>query len=253
MPAFIYDDLLPTLTLSSSNVAGSLHLNNTKSDVKGLVYRSSSATTEIRASQTTDFTVGAVVLGFTNLTPTATVRVRIQSTPSGGATLYDSGTRVVGVIGASGHYPVYFPNPVTGQRILINIVNNGEAYFQMGRWLAGKLWRSELPPDLGMQKGIEDLSKTFRTESGDLHVSRAPKIPKLSFRIGYLSAEEMAITQNISEKSGVTETIFVSPFVASTDLAKQKRYELLGKFEKPELSVDSFWDGGDQAFSFVSL
>ena len=78
----IYDNAADRATLSSSATQGTLGVSNLLSDIKSKVCRSTGTSLSVSAVWSTPETIGGVAMPFTNLSPTATARVRLTGEAS---------------------------------------------------------------------------------------------------------------------------------------------------------------------------
>lgn len=75
----IADNAADRATLSASSTAGSLAVDNLKTDRKGAPWRALSTSARLGATWTTSALIGGMFLPFCNLSPTATVRTRVSN------------------------------------------------------------------------------------------------------------------------------------------------------------------------------
>ena len=101
----IYNNVADNSTLSASTTSSAAYtINNTKLEAKGVVYRSTNTLATINLSWSTVQDISAIVLPFTNLTSTATIRVRLYSDSAFATQILDTGVSLA----APGILPNYY-------------------------------------------------------------------------------------------------------------------------------------------------
>jgi hypothetical protein len=264
----IYQNLTDVSTLTASSVAGAgTPVTNLQKDTKSLVYRSQVSGTQAigvnfklvfpeQQIGGPDSGIG-IVLAFTNLTNTATIRVRgftgteptigTGTSPTVGVpgTLqFDSGVQTAAPYQATGfsnwnadsfyttlasttryterkvYARVWIPitTPVPCTSILIEVDDvNINQFIECSRLIVGKYWSPKYNTSYGMTAGTKDLSSSTRSEAGDLVSSVGYKFSTLSFDLKWLTKDDRAIVNKIVRTLGTQKAMFVSLFPNNSD------------------------------------
>lgn len=260
---------LSSTTITASSTGGSTSVSNLKSDTKSLVWRS---TTGTQASLIVDLgsakTVGAVILAFTNLTSSATIKIvgyNAPNTPSFTGALLSSvvsssfntgatsacpwnnlnlpswGTNPVNSsnysYGGGTHARVWIPvaQQISSRYIGIEIIDsaNTSGYIEVSRLIVGSYWSPTYNTGYGLSAGIKDLSEHVRTESGDLLTKRGPRIRTLNFDLQWLATTDRKELTKLLLGNGLPKPLFVSLFPDSTgtddDYQREGIHQIYGK------------------------
>lgn len=218
-------------TLTASNTAGSLIVNNLKTNVKSQVYRSTGTTTRITAAWAAPEQIACVALPFCNLTSTATIRV--QGT-LGGTTMVDTGVVLASAYAPFGMWNwgnqplgvnsfsytgaayarVWFTTTVV-DTLLIDIVDvdNTAGYVEFSRLVTGIYWSPEITASQdSVEVSAQDNGKQYRTEAGDLFTDVGTRNKSIKLNIEYMSAPDRSRFMRIVLQSGLTNPVFLSVF-----------------------------------------
>lgn len=264
----IYQNLTDISTLTASSVLGSgTSVANLQKDIKSYVYRSAvSGTTAIGANFKLVFPeqqIGGtnkgigIVLAFTNLSATATIRVRgftgTEPTIGSGTTptvttpgtlRFDSGVQIAAPYQTSGfsdwnndsfytttstttryterkvYARVWIPilTPVPCTSILIEIDDTSvNQYIEVSRLIVGKYWSPKYNTSYGLSALLKDTSTSVRSEAGDLISQLGQKYSGLSFDLRWLTKEDRAEFNKIIRLLGSQKPLFVSLFPDNAD------------------------------------
>jgi hypothetical protein len=250
----IYDNDIDsaTLTVSPAAAAG-LPVTNLQKDQKGLVWRSTSTTATLTATWTTAQIFNSVVLPFCNLTPTATIRVRVYTNTTDivdtATPVRDSGTvnaraYVPGDIwgGApstsvnaysfgGGSYARCWFAAATGRKIVITLVDtsNTSGYLEASRLVCGEYWSPTYNTNFGVSIGYADTSTQTRTEAGNLVSVIKPIHRTLNFDLQWLTDADRVRMLSILRGNGLRKPLFASVFPEDGDPIKEQNYQLYGK------------------------
>lgn len=271
----VYNNLvdLSATTITASSVASNTAVANLKSDTKSKTWRSTTAT---QASLIVDLgstkSVGCVVLAFTNLTSTATVKVvGYTSTNVPGFTGSALNTGVVSTFNTGTvtccpwnnlNLPSWGTNPVgssnysygggTYARTWLNTTQSAASirylgieitdtaqtagYIEVSRLVIGPVWTPSYNVGYGIEAGIKDLSEHVRTEGGDLLTRRGPRIRTLNFDLQWLADTDRKELTKIFLGNGLPKPVFVSLFPDSdntdADLHREGIHQVYGKFNQ---------------------
>lgn len=259
----IYDNAANSASLSASSTSGALVAANMLSDVKVMVHRSTGTTVVYTLTWSVAKLIGAVALPATNLTPSATVRVQLFSDAAGATQVADSGTKLacpantLGIhswganldanafsFGGASKVAVWFSSQQSSVRrcvITLTDSSNPAGYIDCSRIIAGPYWESERNPSYGMSAGIQDLSKTARTDSGDCVVSRGAQFQTLSVSLADLSESGRAALAKIVRSCGAYQNLFYSVFPdSSLDASAEQDHMIYGKRANNPFTADYF-------------
>lgn len=271
----VYENLADAATLTASSTAGSTSKENLKLNTKSKVWRTTATSGTLLVALSPARVVTAVVLPYTNLTPTATIRIRgFTSNPTlsgttvvGGTEAWDSGTILAAPWDAylytgAGTAPsgvsvysygggtcarAYYDNStaVTGVTIEIVDTSNTSGYIEASRLVMGEYWSPQFNTSYGLSVDPVDLSKHERTEAGDLITTPSPRISKLNFDMKYLSSTDRATLMKILKSNGLVKPLFISLFPYNIESNKERDFQLFGKLSSissithPVLSIYS--------------
>lgn len=250
-------DLSTTTITASSTASGTTTAANLVKDSKSLVWRSgtSSSVSSIKANLVVSFAsgiVGGVVLPFTNLSPNATMRVRIftGTTPTMGGTvdsptistagaslvvdtgfvaccpyqqlgLWNWGNLPLGVNSYSyggGTYARDWFTPVTGTSAVIEIVDNRagltspDMFIEASRLVIGSYWSPKYNTSFGLSTQMKDLSTHERSESGDLVTNRGVRFNSMNFDLNWLVPADRLEFTRIVKGNGLPRPLLISLF-----------------------------------------
>lgn len=270
----LHDNLTSSaiLTASSSASANTL-VANLKSEIRSNVWRSAARTSgggvaNILVSLTTEDIVNTVVLNYTNLLPTSTMRVRGWSSsgtaPVFGGTVdsptidttgcvlvFDSGSTTpvpspnLGTwywgsseLGSSiysgyGSYArTYIDNSSVVKYVTIEITNpdSNVNFIEASYLMVGKYWSPKYNTGYGMSTQFVDKSSNIRTEAGDLISRYMPGYSQLTFDLKWLASEDKAQAYRIFRTCGKVKPVFISLFPEDAeDSDKESLYQIIGK------------------------
>lgn len=275
----IYNNLvdLPTSTVSASSSAGSTPVGNLKLDSKSKLWRSSTSTTTTVKTYlvvtVSSSIIGGVVLPFSNLTSSATIRLRgytgtaptlggtvdsptfsasgtlvfdtgsgVSACPYQSFNLYYTGSTPTGAntyaFGGGTYARAYVPlgSQVACTSLLIEINDtNPSKYVEAGRLIVGPYWSPKYNTSFGMTSNYKDLSTHLRTESGDLITNRGTRSSSISMDLKYMDTGDRSKLYELIRGGGLARPIFISLFPEnSDDYDLEQLYQVYGKL--PQLS-----------------
>lgn len=249
----IHDNAADRATLSTTtSLAAGLPLTNLVSDTKSRVCRSTTKNLVITAIWTVAETVGAVILPFTNFSPTATIQVQaytnaadpspilnVTSNAGAGYTFTGSQWNNGGVnsfaYGGGTYARIWLASKVLVKKIVITIADAGNtaAYIEASRLIIGDYWQ---PLGVGAEEGatmtIEEDSKHFRTGAGDLVTDVGTRHRKQEISLPDLNPVDRSKMWDILWANGMTKPLFISLYPNSTDLKQEQTHQLYGKLMK---------------------
>lgn len=231
----VYDNVADSASeLTASNTTGSLTAANLLTDLKGQVHRSTGTSVTYTARWTLNQRIGCVALPCTNLTASATMRVRLYSDSAATALVLDSGT-VLAVPGFNLD-PKLWPTarnsnsfafgggvkavqwftsqPSNIRAVVIDLVDtaNPAGYIDCSRLVIGSYWSPTYNVQNGVQLDLVDNSQTSRRDSGDLVTDRSFVYENLTFDFSLLTDSDKNTLASIFRNIGTHDNIFVSLF-----------------------------------------
>lgn len=257
---------LSTTTVLANSGSGS---SNLKLDTKSLTWRSTGAT---QGTIILDFgsprSVGGLILAFTNLTSTSTIKLvgyNAPNTPSITGNVLTTGiptvfnTTTLAAPWADLNLPNWGTNPATSSNysygggvygrvwnsittpvrylgIEINNVGSTASYIDISRIIVGSYWSPAYNTEYGIESGISDLSEHMRTDSGDLLTKRGPRFRTLKFNLQWLKSSDRKEVTKIFLGNGIAKPIFISLFPDSTgdeeDFHREDIHQMYGKLSQ---------------------
>ena len=259
-----YDNAITrTNSLSASNV--SVPIANVLTPYKTSIFRSQFSTDTLTATWAAGETLSCVAFPFSNLSKTATVKVQLFDSQSGGTKLLDTGfvqAAAGSQIGDSlysnvpsgvnsfsyggGVYGVvWFTRTAGVQRLQIDISDTGQpiGYIEFAFLVAGDYWESPDSCDWGdMSLSLGDTSKQSRSESGDLRVDRGVVYKTLSLSLQWMTDTDKDRLWRIMRGSGMYSNVFVSVLPESTDARLEQMHMIYGKLSKQSVVGYKFFN-----------
>ena len=246
----IYDNLLDysTTTVSADTVAGTYVAANLKKDAKSQTWRSTAKTATLTVGFGSAKTISGVLLAFTNLTSTATIKITATGVTAGANpsalgdvlarpwtdTAWDSTFLPANSYsyGGGNYARTWFSSDVTctGLTIAITDTANSNSYLEVSRLIVGKSWSPKYNTEFGIEVGVKDLSSQSRTESGDLITTRGVRYKTLNFNLNWLTYTDRTTFVNLLKTSGLSRPLAVSLFPNnSDDWDAEGLYQIFGK------------------------
>jgi hypothetical protein len=248
--------------VASSEASASYAVANLQSDIKSSVWRSTGTTEYFTATWTADQPIGGVVLPFTYLSATATMRVRLYDASS--TLLLDTGTNLAVPGGppdlwgwtaaqlnsnsfgyGGGAYARAWFTQTSARSLRVDIVDtsNPQGYLEVGRLVAGPYWQMSKNPDYGLQwTPAVDTSKHYRTDGGNLATDVGTKHRKQVVPLTMLTVAERNTFWSIIYTNSLARPILFSLFPdESGDPIGEQMGMVYGKFmQSPATNLPSF-------------
>lgn len=258
----IWDNAADRATsLAASSVAGALVAANLQNNFKGQVCRSVGTSQSFTATWTNGEVIGGVSLPMTNLSPSATIRVRLYSDVGLVNLIADSGTvnacpgltldmwnwsqpldANAFLYGGYSKTSVWFANQVTAKGCVVDLVDtsNAAGYIDVARLVAGSYWEASRNPDYGAKSGFNDTTKSARNDAGDLLSDLGVKYETLNLDLKLLSPADRAYLVRIMRSAGTGRNILVSVYPASGNSVLEQDHTIFGKRSNQDVSTDFF-------------
>lgn len=238
-------------SITASTTSGSLTASNLLTELKGQVHRSTGTSVTYTVTWSENQKVGCVALPCTNLTATATMRVRLYSDVEATALVSDTGTKVA-VPGfnldpklwptarnansfayGGGVKAVRWMSPqrTNVRAVVIDLVdtNNPAGYIDSSRLVVGEYWSPTYNIQNGVQLEVVDNSQSSRRDSGDLVTDRSFVYDNLTFDFSLLTDSDKNTLTRIMRTVGTHDNIFVSLFPSDTSSITEHDSSIYGK------------------------
>jgi hypothetical protein len=252
----IHQNLADTASITADSTAGTYVASNLQTELKSQFHRSVGTTVVYTLTWTTPQTVSAVVLPCTNLTATATIAVKLQSSSDNNtftdivgatqtATLAASSTRIsefaaptgnlfaYGAVTKTAHWFTQAYNNV--KRVIITLVDTAQAnagmpgFIDCSRVICGNYWSPTYNASReGLVLTVSDTSTTSRNDAGDLISEQGFVHDQLQLNLGVLLDTDRDTLLGITRRRGVSQNILVSVFPENRT-ANELAYLVYGK------------------------
>lgn len=244
--------LYRTASLAASSAATGYPVTNLTVDVKSLVHRATGTSVTYTATWATPETIGVVALPFCNLSPTATMRVRVYSDTAGTALVYDSGT-VNACPAPAVVLPSFTPaqassayaygggacarcwfSPVMCGKLIVDVTDasNVQGYVEASRLFVANWWAPSYNADVGANLTFASTSTQVRSDGGDLYTNIGPRMRKLAFKLSNLPQLDRAGLAGVMRATGLSTPLLVSVFPGDADASLERDYTIYGKLSQ---------------------
>ena len=263
-----------TISASTTSNSTTTPISNTQSDLKSKVWRTTTSSSTavygtILVTNTTAIAISGIILAFSNLSSSATIRVRgwsgspptigntVNSQPSISASsgaLFDTGTVIAAPYqglgewnwGSNPNSSIGYTNTRVYARLWLSDINTSVActswtievydptstdqFLEISRIILGSSWSPKYNTSFGLSNTIKDMSTNTRSEAGDLITFAAPYYNTLTFDLQYMDKTDRSTLFKIIRSIGTRKAIFVSLFPDnSADWSKEQIYQIYGK------------------------
>lgn len=236
----LIDDTAVTLAVSSTATANTTAAN-LRNDTKASTWKTGNSNGQ--ANMVLSFSsqqVGGVAVPFSNLSSTATIRVRAftGTTPTlggtlvsptvstaGATTVYDTGTISACPYasyatpsvsnfsyGTSRMARAWFPTNVTCTSVVVEIVDSANTFVEIGKMVVGSFWSPIYNTSFGLGINFQDMSIITRVDSGNRVAQLAPRYKTMTFDLKWLNDSDRQSLRLLLQRNGVTVPILVSLF-----------------------------------------
>lgn len=254
----LHDNAADRAVLAASSQAGTLGPANLQRDRKSAVLRATGAAQTITANWPTAELVACVALISTNLTSSATMRVRGYARPGDGVPVFDTGWSMPcpeAPLGASpfGYLPlgwnaykwggvntwsrgggadcVAWFEPVSVRQLVIDIslIDNPDGYIEVSRLVVGNYWSPEYNAEYGAQLTLQDTSENYRTAAGEQRTAVGTTSDKLKVDLAHLTPQDRARLMRILRESSTVRPLLFSLFPENPDTVLEQDHMLYGR------------------------
>ena len=248
-------------SLAASTTSGALVAANLQNDFKGQVHRSTSTSVTYTLTWTAGETVGGVALPATNLSASATIRVRLYSDTGGTTQIADSGTVYacpglnLGLLnwslplngnafafGGASKSAVWFSSHYFARRCVIDLVDTGNpaGYIDNARLVVGSYWEPAINAGYGVEANVVDRTSNRRNDAGDNLSDLGTKHDTLSLKLGNVGETDRARLMQIMRNAGAARNVFVSLLPGWADPVAEQDHMIYGKRANAGVSFDHY-------------
>lgn len=245
----VSDNAADRTTLSASTTAGALVAANLLTDEKADVWRATGTSATLTGTTATAESAACVHLPFCNLSPTATIRVRLYSDTAGTSQVLDTGTVLACpaaaialrgwtalqaasayAYGGGAHARIWFASTLW-KRYVIDIVdtNNLQGYIEAARLVIGPYWTPTFNAEYGAGLLPVDSTTNYRTEAGSLKSDGGTYSWKVSLNLPALVPADRTAAINILRANGKRWPLLLSLFPQNADLELERDNTVWGK------------------------
>jgi len=249
-------------TLSATEEAGSLVVENLQTDIKTEAWRSTTKFPSITATFSPAIDASMVVLAFSNLSSTATMTVKgytlvgdgspafntgaVSCCPSGPLSDLDWGVDASGInsvsIGGGVYGAVWFTS-ASVEKIVIDIsdTNNADSYIEAGKLVIGDHWEADCNADYGARLIFDDRSRTIRSDSGNLVTERGTRNKRIAMDLSFMAQADRNQVIDLLVNNGISRPFYISLFPEDADSKLEQSYQLYAKMSEVSPLVNSFY------------
>lgn len=247
----VADNAADRCTIAASTTSGLLAASNLLTDDKSTVWRATATSATLTGTTTVTETASCVHLPFCNLSPTATIRVRLYSDTAGTALVLDTNTLQPGALacpaparvprgwtaalaasayfnGGGAHGRIYFAS-TSFKKYVVDIVDtsNLQGYIEAARLVIGTYWSPTYNATAAPLE-VMDSTLLFVNGGGGQFADAGHIRRKLSIDMDNMPAADRATLVNVSMSSRAYP-ILVDMFPESSDLSLQRDNLIYGR------------------------
>lgn len=242
----LYSNVADDAVITATSTASGFLTTNMQSDIKGLVWRSTSLVSNtITLTWNSDQAIRCIVLPYTNLTTTATVRFVCKN--SSGTVIYDSGTSTAVSYNLTGsrtggyaygegslvrHYLSSTLTTVRSIEITVVDSSNIQSYIEISRIICGTYWSPTYNTEFGLSVEYKDQSQHSRAQAGNIITDIGPSYKILNFNLGYMNDSDRDTLVSLLRQNGLRKALWVSLFPSDSDPEKEYIYSVYGKLSQ---------------------
>lgn len=247
----VADNAVERCTIAASTTSGLLAASNLQVDDKSTVWRATGTSATLTGTTTVTEFASCFALLFSNMSPTATIRVRLYSDTAGTTLVLDTNTLQPGALacpwparvprgwtaaqaasayfnGGGAHGIIYFAS--TGfKKYVVDLVdtNNVQGYIEAARALIGTWWA---PANNASAAPLEiiDTTTTYRNGAGGQMADAGTIYDKLSIDLDNMPAADRVTIVGMLTNSRAYP-ILLDMFPDSTDLALRRDNLIYGR------------------------
>lgn len=250
MAKFIFKNAARLAVIVASSTALGTTTASMLTDIKQEVHRSVGTTVSYALTFAAAQMVGGAHLPWTNLSPTATIRVRCYSDAAGTTLIKDTGVILACpaamidlygwtpaqaasayAYGGGAHARAWFDN-VSARRVVVDVVDTGnlQGYVECGRIFLGPQWSPVETADYGAPVTQEDASTSYRDDGSNLRSRKSFKSKKASIELSHLTPADRATVEAARAAVGTSEPFIFSLYPGIADYELERFNQALYKF-----------------------
>lgn len=256
----LYNNIADLASSITAATAVSVTMDHTKllTEVKTEVFRSRGISATITYNWTTNQSINCVILPCTNLTSSATIRVKLYDSVNtliydstsvravlsdnlyNGSLTYNVNLFSYGFYSKTAHWMPTTQTTVRKMEIILTNTGSLAGYIDCSRVLAGVYWEPSYNIDNGLQLSILDESLTSRTNAGNLISDRGFIYDKIGFNYALIPDTDKVILSKIIKTVGTHKNFFVSIFPESSNGDEEHDFMIYGKRSNSPLTYKAF-------------
>ena len=257
----IHDNAVDRATsiVASTTASLSTAAENMRNDFKSKLHRSTGTSVTYTLQWASPQTIAGAGFPAINLTPDATIRLRLYNTSNtliadtGAVTavpgmplgLWDWTGPLNGNAFAYGGTPIcviWFDTHYAGTSLVIDVVDptNPAGYIDCARIVAGGYWATSYNPDYGAEAGIEDMTDNSRSDSGDFVSDRGPMYDRQSIQLNFMPEQDRARMMQIMRSNGSGRNLLLSTLTGNASTLAEQDWIIYGKKANNALSFSHF-------------
>lgn len=251
----IHDNAIDRATLTASSTAGVLVASRMQNDERADVWRSVGTSATITATWDRAEHIGGLGFAFSNISSSATCRVRLYTLPTDTVPAFDQvfyvvpglalgawewGTTPLGqnsfTPGGGTSFDVrpvgamwIAPIPYVRRMVLdLEDTSNRNGYLEVGKLFAGNYWQPEETADRGAWLSVPELTSQTRSDSGSLRRDCGPQYRKMSMSLSWIAPHDREKLFQIGYANGLSRAMFVSLYPENTDPLLEQSHQMWG-------------------------
>jgi hypothetical protein len=122
--------------------------------------------------------------------------------------------------------------PVTNMRIDIVDVQNPQGYLEATGLVAGEYFSPTYGAEIGATISMEDLTKSYRSDSGNLKKDVSAKYKKINLDLDVITEANRTPLWEMVSYAGTSNPVWMSVFPADSNPDKEQTYTIYGYFTK---------------------
>lgn len=267
----LYDNAADRALLAASSHAALLGPGNLQHDRKSSVLRATGVTQTITATWPTQEAIACVALIHTNMTSSATMRVRGWARIGDAVPVLDTGYVLPCLPAPMGHFiwgaqplgwnaykwggvntwargggadgVAWFPVVRVAQLVIdISSPYSDGGYLEISRLVAGNYWSPEYNAGYGAQLMLQGTGENYRTAAGDLRYTQGTSSDKISIDMAHLTPSDRAQFMRILRENGTERAMLFSLFPEHADSLLEQDHMLYGRVSNLDAVATPYYD-----------
>lgn len=205
-------DRISTATLTADTEESTMPVENLQVATFDLIWRSTAAPAYVDIDLGASLSFRVLALSATNLTSSATIRVRASDTDTTTGDLLDTTTVSAGVDDDDTERSVYlvFGAEVTARYLRIDLADAALSYIDVGHAMLTPVVEPATDALLGSAAILPfDLGRKVQTAAGQVQVDTGPRGRGVEFTLDLNQAQAMSFAVQLDREAGVTGNVMV--------------------------------------------